>query len=278
MILTVHHQTIHRYASGAGQISLLLRLRPTECQQQRLINWSVEVNGHEIPAGGPNAFGDDEAHYYVRQVGNELTISATGIVETSDDNGLVNGFVREVRPSIFCRATELTAVDAAIQALAIATHGADPLSRMHDLATRVRDAVAYRAGITTNTTTAAEALQLGQGVCQDHAHIFVAAARSLGIPARYVVGYYLADKSQEALHETHGWAEAFIEHLGWVGFDVTNGVCTTDHYVRLCSGLDARDAAPIKGALFGTREIGIDADVLIGEADASQLQQIQQQQ
>ncbi len=276
MILNIKHNTLHRYASEASHVSLLLRLRPTMCHQQSELSWSIDVNGIDVKAAGPNAFGDDEAHISLRAVGQELAITVSGMVETRDNNGIINGFCREVRPIIFCRSTALTLIDQSLCDLAMASAGSDTLARMHDLAARVRNGVKYRAGATNSATSARESLKLGLGVCQDHAHIFVAAARSLSIPARYVVGYYMADKAEDALHETHAWAEVYVEHLGWVGFDVTNGVCVTNHYVRLCSGLDAHDAAPIKGAVFGTQEIGIDADVSISEASGEQIQQIQQ--
>jgi len=87
-------------------------------------------------------------------------------------------------------------------------------------------------------------------VCQDHAHIFIGAARAAGIPARYISGYLMMDDriDQEA---THAWAEAHVEGLGWVGFDVSNGICPDPRYVRVATGSDYRDAAPITGISIG---------------------------
>ena len=138
--------------------------------------------------------------------------------------------------------------------------------------------MSYLAGATSTASTAAEALAQGQGVCQDHAHVFVSAARLLGIPARYVVGYLMAQEGSQALRETHAWAEAWVDGLGWIGFDSTNGLCVTDHYVRLCCGLDAHDAAPVRGSVLGATTITIRADVMIGEAGRDASQQTQQQQ
>ena len=111
--------------------------------------------------------------------------------------------------------------------------------------------VAYEVGVTNTHTTAADALKDGRGVCQDHAHVFISAARSLGIPARYVSGYLLAGTGDEPSDANHAWAEAWLDGLGWVGFDPANGVCPTDRYVRLASGLDAAFAAPIRGTRRG---------------------------
>jgi transglutaminase-like putative cysteine protease len=141
--------------------------------------------------------------------------------------------------------------------------------------------VDYRPGVTGSDTTAAQAFALGAGVCQDHAQIFIAAARSLGIPARYVSGYLLAEEGN-VLHETHGWAEALAPDLGWIGFDPSNRVCVTERYLRVASGLDADEAAPIRGSATVTGDIWIDADVRIAQAEDGveerQLQRQQQQQ
>jgi transglutaminase-like putative cysteine protease len=103
---------------------------------------------------------------------------------------------------------------------------------------------------TDTGTSAKEAFGLGHGVCQDFAHIFVAAVRHLGIPARYVSGYLCrGDTTKQG--SGHAWAEALVPDLGWVGFDPANNLCPTDAYVRVAMGLDYLGAAPIRGARYG---------------------------
>jgi transglutaminase-like putative cysteine protease len=116
-----------------------------------------------------------------------------------------------------------------------------------------RERVEYAAGHTDADTPAEQALVTGKGVCQDHAQIFIAASRALGIPARYVSGYLMMDDrvDQDA---GHAWAEAHVDGLGWVGFDVSNGICPDARYVRMATGRDYRDAAPIRGIRFGVHE------------------------
>jgi transglutaminase-like putative cysteine protease len=126
--------------------------------------------------------------------------------------------------------------------------------------------IAYESGSTDASATAAAALAAGKGVCQDHSHVMIAAARALGWPARYVAGYYLADSEGAGDLSTHAWAEIWIDGLGWVGFDAANDLCPTDHYVRLCSGLDAPDASPIRGHAEGVAEETLTAEVSIGPA------------
>jgi transglutaminase-like putative cysteine protease len=114
----------------------------------------------------------------------------------------------------------------------------------------VRDAIVYTPGSTDTGTTAEQAITQAKGVCQDHAHSFCAAARLMGLPARYVSGYLLMDDRAQQ-DATHGWAEAHIDGLGWVGFDVSNGICPDERYVRVATGLDYREAAPVTGMHFG---------------------------
>ena len=114
----------------------------------------------------------------------------------------------------------------------------------------VRAAVIWEPGRTHVGSTAEEAVQAGHGVCQDHAHVFVACARAMGVPARYVSGY-LAMEERTEQQAMHAWAEAFVPDLGWVGFDPPNGVCPDLSHVRVATGLDYRDAAPVSGLRFG---------------------------
>jgi transglutaminase-like putative cysteine protease len=256
----------------------MLRLRPADFVGQQVVQWGVNVNGVAVEHFSVNAWGDHEAIFQHTDPASEVTIVASGMVETSDLAGVVSGLKRDVPPAVFLRHTPLTMPDDAIIKLGQDATGDTVLGRLHSMSAIIRETVSYRGGVTTSRSTASEALAMGQGVCQDHAHIFASAARSIGIPARYVVGYLLASDDMQALHETHGWAEAYVDGLGWVGFDATNGVCTTPYYIRLCCGLDAREAAPIKGSVFGAKQIGIDADVVISEADGELTQQMQQQQ
>jgi transglutaminase-like putative cysteine protease len=104
---------------------------------------------------------------------------------------------------------------------------------------------------TQTVTTAAEAFALRRGVCQDLTHIFIAAARQLGIPARYIGGHFYRADGVTAQEAGHAWVEAFIENLGWIGFDPTNGISTTDAHVRVAAGLDYLGAAPVRGTRYG---------------------------
>ena len=197
-----------------------------------------------------------------------------GEVETSDTGGVVGWTGEAVTPGAFLRVSPVTALSPEIAAMAEAVHQSDRLSTCHALMETVNERVAYVTDSTDAQTTAAAAFVNGRGVCQDHAHIFITAARSLGIPARYVTGYLLLEDGAAAPAH-HAWAEALLDDLGWVGFDAANCLCPTERYVRLGIGLDAASAAPIRGIrrFAGRESLSVQVDVREAEQSQSQSQQ-----
>jgi transglutaminase-like putative cysteine protease len=162
--------------------------------------------------------------------------------------------VERLPPSLFLRETPLTQSNRAIAEFAATARdaaGGDVLKLLHGMVTRLHDDIVFDTSPTESTTTAVEAFALKRGVCQDFSHIFVAAARSLGIPARYIGGYFHRNDGVVDQEAGHAWAEAFVPELGWVGFDPTNGISTTDAHVRVAMGLDYLGAAPVRGTRYG---------------------------
>jgi transglutaminase-like putative cysteine protease len=266
MPLFIRHATTYIYDPPADRCALRLRLYPPSFEGQSVTSWQVSVNGTAVPALLATAFGDRESLWVSTTAIGQVEIVAEGVVETADLSGVVRGLREISRPGVFRRTTPLTAPDKAIDQLATTIEGQSSLQKMHNLSAAVLEAIPYKPGATDARTTAAQALKLGAGVCQDHAHLFIAAARCMGIPARYVVGYLHTPASQ--MTETHAWAEVFLQELGWVGFDPANALCPTERYVRLGCGLDAADAAPIRGNVAGVQKESLAASV-----DISQTQQ-----
>jgi transglutaminase-like putative cysteine protease len=279
MKLLVRHQTIYRYSAVAGRVAMRLKLMPVDTPTQTVLDWQVSINDAPLTGFRRNSYGEMEATWISHERLDHAVIVAEGLVDTRESHGVVGHLDSRVNPRYFLRDTPLTEASEAIVAMARALPAGDgPLAQLHALSAAVWDAVRYRAGVTNSGTTAAQAFALGAGVCQDHAQIFIAAARTLGRPARYVSGYLLAGDG-DALHETHGWAEAHVPGLGWIGFDPSNQVCVTERYLRLASGLDADDAAPIRGSVTIMGDIWIDADVRIAQAeDGVEERQLQRQQ
>ena len=183
-----------------------------------------------------------------------MTIRCEGVVDTADNAGIVGRHSGFLPLWHFTEQTALTQGGAKMRAfLSQLGPQADRVATLHALSALVRGTVAYEGGHTDSATTAEGVLAAGRGVCQDHAHVFIGGARALGIPARYVSGYLLMDDriDQDA---GHAWAEAHIDGLGWVGFDVSNGISPDQRYVRVATGRDYRDAAPITGIRYGARD------------------------
>lgn len=267
MILTIAHRTTYRYDVPIRVAVQSLRLTPSLFAGQKVIDWQVSVEGGHRGAGFRDGAGDWIEGWSVRGPADHVTVTVAGTVETSDHAGLLTGHRETVNPAVYLRERQATRADAALAELAraAAAESAEPLARAHALSRRVAEAIAYRPGVTEAHTTAAEAMALGEGVCQDHAHALIAAARVLGLPARYVSGY-LSASADGAPHEAaHAWAEVWIAGLGWIGFDPANRTCPDDRYVRLGSGFDARDAAPIRGIAQGAGRETLDVTVAVAQ-------------
>lgn len=271
MRLHVHHRTSYRYDEPALRLVQALRLWPHSSTAQFVRGWRVDVDGRRLPATGQDGFGNLVATHAWDQPVQQVVLEVDGIVETQDTHG-VHGTGDEVLPpAFFLTATALTDVDEAIRSLARDDDrtGAGTLDRLHGLSSRIRDRVEYTPQSTHVATTAAEALAAGAGVCQDHAHLMVACARVLGIPARYVSGYLCAgDDGADAA--SHAWVEAWVEDLGWVGFDPANRVSPDPHYVRVAVGRDYADAAPVRGIRQGGVAETLEVLVRVSQGQANQ--------
>ncbi|PZO74597.1 MAG: transglutaminase [Mesorhizobium amorphae] len=253
MRLKILHRTEYRYDAPVAYALQRLRLQPPNNQAQRVESWAVTVEGGIEQLRFADHYGNDTRLISVDGEPHVIAIEAAGIVDTKDTTG-VSGPHRGFAPLwLFQADTPLTAQGEGVRALAEAARGeADEIARLHRLMAAIRESVAYKPGATDAATTAEEAVQAGEGVCQDHAHVFCAAARALGAPARYVSGYLkLPDVEQAA---SHAWAEAHVRSLGWVAFDAANGVCPDETYVRLAVGRDYRDAMPVSGIRLGAGE------------------------
>lgn len=266
MILTVTHRTRYRYNAPVRGVVQTQRLTPAAFEGQRPLTWSVSVTDGLIGGGFRDGAGDWVQSYSVLGPLSEIEVEVSGEVETADTAGVLRGHRETVTPLVYLRKTAPTRPDAALTTLAeAAVAGAgDSLDKAHRLMAAVADAIVYRPGATDALTTAAEALAKGEGVCQDHAHAMIAAARALGVPARYVSGYLMSDAKGASHEASHAWAEIWIDGLSaWVGFDAANRCCPNELYIRLGSGLDALDAAPIRGTARGTGGESLDVTVAI---------------
>lgn len=266
MRLTVDHVTRYLYDQPARLVVQSHRLWPSDFAGQKLVEWQVTVAGGQKGAAFRDGAGDLVQGWSVPGPVSEVTVHVEGVVETTDLSGVLQGHRETIAPEVYLRATLPTRTDTALVALAETATGGDNLALAHALSLAVADAIAFRPGVTHAHTTAAEALALGEGVCQDHAHALIAVARARGLPGRYVSGYLFSDASGAAHEAAHAWAELHIAGLGWVGFDPANRSCPDARYIRLGSGYDAQDAAPIRGIARGAGREAMDVTVAVLQA------------
>lgn len=273
MRITVRHTTRYRYETPLANSMQQLRMTPVDGLAQKIVDWTIDAPGIERATTYKDAFGN-QVHMVSRSEPVEsVEITASGTVDTSDTNGVLGHERDAAVPSrIYTRVTPLTQANQAIRKLAANAETDDRIAGFHALMHAIRDKVDYKVGVSETHTPASSALAAGEGVCQDHAHIFIAAARSLGLSARYVSGYLLLEDEQ-ASEAHHAWAEVLIDGLGWTGFDISNAMCPNERYIRLTVGLDSRSAAPIRGIRFGGLEENLQVEVDVAQAAFQQQQQ-----
>ncbi|MBO9464148.1 transglutaminase family protein [Tropicibacter sp. R15_0] len=252
--LTVRHVTTYSYDVPVHYALQQLRLTPKDSKGQTVLEWTTSVTGGARQVEFDDQFQNRTQLVKVDNAATSVEILNEGVVEVDDLAG-VTGPHRGYAPLwLFQQPTEQTKPGATIRSLVSEMQklrkDMDDVALMHAVSSEVSKAVAYQIGVTDSTTSAEQSMASGQGVCQDHAHIMIAAARALGFPARYVSGYLLMDDrvDQDA---THAWCEIHVSGLGWVGFDVSNGISPDSRYITLATGRDYRDAAPILGIRQG---------------------------
>jgi transglutaminase-like putative cysteine protease len=269
MRLSVSHRTTYHYDAPASRVIQVLRLTPRNHDGQYVASWRIDVSADCRLDQHEDAFGNITHAFAAEGPLPELTVLVEGEIETRDAQGVVRHAVERFPPSLFLRETQLTSCDGAIASFADATRqGAGPgaLDVLHALLNRLGGEMECDADPTHAATSAAEAFAARRGIVQDLAHVFIAAARSLAIPARCVRGYFFRGNDGAAPDTGHAWAEAFVPDLGWVAFDVVNGICATDAHARVAIGLDYLGAAPVRGMRYGGGGETLAVDIHIDQA------------
>ena len=248
MKLTVEHRTVYKYDPPSRSGLTRIRKTPKSGRGQEVIRWNTAVSGGTVQARYEDQYGNiAELIVHDRDI-EEFEIVSEGEVMTRDTCGMIGETDGFAPLWLFLKPTKLTFPGTGVAEIADSVRGSlsDPVAAMHELATSVSERIRYEKGRTDARATAEFAIAAGRGVCQDHAHAFVAAARCLGVPARYVSGYLrMTDGSQ--LEASHAWAEAYLDGLGWLGLDVSNGISPDENYIRMAVGRDYDDVAPVKG-------------------------------
>lgn len=254
MRLKITHVTSYSYDAPVRSALQKLRLTPRSGHGQTVLDWDVSITGGTRQVSYADQFVNHTDLIKVNPGAQHIEIICQGHVETENRNGVI-GIHKGFAPLwLYRNATPFTAPGSTLRALVRqlkADHGdADALTQLHALSDMILGQVRYETGRTDSSTTAETALAEGHGVCQDHTHVMIAAARLLGQPARYISGYLMMNDRVDQT-ASHAWCEVWTDPLGWVGFDVSNGISPDDRYVRVATGRDYRDAAPIIGIRQG---------------------------
>jgi transglutaminase-like putative cysteine protease len=263
MRLTIHHRTQYHYDAAPKHLIQLLRLTPRAKPHQHVMDWHISTPG-KLTAF-KDAFGNDTHSHVLHTPADSLTITVEGVVDVLP---LVQGQLptennaAAVPALSYLVPTPLTASFSKISALARETlpKGLNTPQDALTLAVAVNQAVLYTPGKTDVTSSAQQAYEGARGVCQDHAHVMIAAARSLGVATRYVSGYVDAGNSRAAA--SHAWVDVWLAGH-WHSIDVTNSLFASDSHCRLAVGRDYLDACPIRGMREGGQEEKMEVDVKV---------------
>jgi transglutaminase-like putative cysteine protease len=255
MRIKISHETTYLYSPSARWIIQNLRLTPRSFDSQYVLRWRVGVDVDGVLRHSEDSLGNVVHSFAYQKPVDRLTVSAAGEVETTDAIGVVRGAVETLPSSMFLRASALAQVNGALRDFtSTATAGvADPLERLHLIMGALHKEMTPEPESASPGAGAAEAFALKRGGASDFAHAFIACARWLEIPARFVSGY-LVPEDPASSGTPSSWAEALTPGLGWIAFDPVHDLCANARYVRVAVGFDARGAAPFRASHSGGEE------------------------
>ncbi|MCD2322695.1 transglutaminase family protein [Sphingomonas sp. IC-56] len=260
MRIAIDHHTRYRFSKPQDRIVQMLRLTPRDTRDQTVVSWMVSVDCDARLREATDGFGNAVTMLYADGPLKSLDVHVTGEVLTTNADGVVHGSAEPLPPLLYLRATPRTAPGEGLPDFAadsVAGAG-DRLDALHRLNRALHARFPCAPDAPDNRASAAEAFAAGSATARDVAQMFIAAARGLEIPARYVSGY----RSDSVAHSApHAWAEAHVDGLGWVSFDPVTGLSPDHHYVRVAVGLDAAGASAIAGTRVGHGLEQLDVDL-----------------
>lgn len=261
MRIAVEHRTRYRFSEPQARIVQLLRLTPHDTENQTVVHWMIGVDRDARLREATDGFGNAVTMLYADGPIEAIEISVSGEVLTSDASGVIRTPIEPLPPLVFLRPTARTMLTGALaEFVAEVATGGEPLDRLHRLNAALFARFPAAPDAPDRGCTAAQAFEATAVTSRDLAQMFVAGARGLGVPARYVSGYRLDGAAGCA---PHAWAEAQLGGLGWVGFDPAQGISPDERYVRVAVGLDATSAAPVAGTRIGAGEERLDVNLQV---------------
>jgi len=265
MLIGVEHTTSFTYAARISEAYTELRLRPLSSGGQQCTSFRLVTDPPGIRVRAyRDRLGNDVQHLEVLEDHDRISITALSEVSTA---AAFSDSARDSSPlevHDYLAPTEYAPFSEPLVELAATADGeGTETERAAEVMHTVRSLLVYERGATDVMTRADAALALGRGVCQDFAHVMLAACRRAGIPSRYVSGYLYDPLEGAADVETHAWVDVLDSQRGWVSLDPTHDREQTEAYVRVAVGRDYADVPPTRGVFRGTAEETLDVAVRI---------------
>jgi transglutaminase-like putative cysteine protease len=251
--LHIRHETHYLYSEPVKRSVQNLRLTPRQEASQRALSWNIAAPGRQHAQ--VDAHGNVVHLLTLDQPHREIRIVVNGVVETDDQFNSTLYDQGSLSPLAYLAVTTLTRPNDEIAAFATkqAFDQGDRQTVFLKLAGNVCERIEYTTGATDVHESAAQAFARRKGVCQDHAHVFIACCRSRGIPARYVSGYFYVGKNNEVA--SHAWVDVWSSaEQSWLGIDVTHHSLIGKNHCRLAVGRDYLEACPVRGVRRGGGE------------------------
>ncbi len=251
----IEHTTRFLYSGPITETMMEVRLMPLDGRGQRLLDFGLQINPRVKVATYRDGYGNLVHYFNLLRAHHKLRVTSRSLVEMDGQAGLAGD---DHLVADFLRFREPVTDEPGVRALA-ARHapadlasGPDVERALDSLTVAISRDFTYDPAVTNVYTGVGDVLELKAGVCQDFAHLFIAGARAMGVPARYVSGYIHVPGVGGVMEgASHAWAEAWVPGTGWVGFDATHPVRAGENHVRVAVGRDYRDAAPTRGVYVG---------------------------
>jgi transglutaminase-like putative cysteine protease len=272
MWLSIAHLTRFRYSAEVAESHMQLRLWPPDGASQRVWGYRLEVQPQSWVRAYVDGFGnhvqylDRLAPHTALEIVSHARVE-TGLARAPEPLDMIPYDMLLFRPPVL----DTTAVRRLGRRARLDDPASpeDVLTALDRILAAIARGLTYTPDVTTVSTDVEEVLKLGRGVCQDFAHVFVAVARSVGIPCRYVSGYVYEGGGEAVVGASHAWAEAWVPGHGWVAYDPTHPGLAREHYVHVAVGRDYADAAPTRGVFVGSATSSLEATVEIRGADGA---------
>lgn len=263
MNIAITHTTTFDYSEDISESAMEVRLAPATNARQTLRSHQLQVTPRVKLLPYRDYFGSSVQFFTVPARYRRLSVVSTSVVETFPTNPFLlpegDAPGQESSETLYDylqfggpvgRHPELATLAAAFR------DERAMLERLTALNQTINRRLDYRPLVTQVDSALDDVLALGQGVCQDFAHLMIGVCRELAVPARYVSGYLYTPPSVSARGSgaSHAWCECYLPGAGWKGFDPSNDLLVDDQYVQIATGRDYRDVPPTKGIYRGSAQ------------------------